>query len=110
VFLRLTEHGPQRSSDSSFSILHSYFRLLVSLEKLTGITSLGSVTENVKSSSEFHEIERSIVAILEDLEKVTKSRTSNINRLNEQELRTQSGLTARINDGNFSCCFASIVV
>jgi hypothetical protein len=37
--------------------------------------------ENVKSSSEFHEIERSIVAILEDLEKVTKSRTSNINRL-----------------------------
>jgi hypothetical protein len=27
-------HGPQRSSDSSFSILYSYFRLLVSLEKL----------------------------------------------------------------------------
>jgi hypothetical protein len=59
----------------------------------TGITSLGSVTENVKSSSEFHEIERGIVAILEDLEQVTRSRTSNLNRLNEQELRIKTEIS-----------------
>lgn len=59
----------------------------------TGITSLGSVTENVKSSSEFHEIERGIVAILEDLEKVTRSRTNNLNRLNEQDVRIKSEIS-----------------
>lgn len=59
----------------------------------TGITSLGNVTENVKSSSEFHEIERGIVAILEDLEQVTRSRTSNLNRLNEQELRIKTEIS-----------------
>ena len=54
---------------------------------------MGSVTENVKSSSEFHEIERGIVAILEDLEQVTRSRTSNLNRLNEQELRIKTEIS-----------------